>query len=160
MPRYRWILLVSQTWITKPITDVYSWTVPRKAVMLSVFPAPFEAAVAMFSCCSMIAAPTAANPMIIAIVCRCRLFLSSLIASAPPTPSSSAPASDTRRSGFSMRRIATTSAAQSAMMLALTSSRLEVPTFVAKIVSDEPAMPPRLEPPPMNPKIRFACRGS
>ncbi len=50
--------------------------------------------------------------------------------------------------------------AQSAMMPALTSSRLEVPTFVAAIVSDDPAMPPRLEPPPMNPKIRFACRGS
>ena len=84
--------------------------------MLSVFPAPFEAAVAMFSCCSMIAAPMAANPMIIPIVCRCRLFFSSLIASAPPTPSSSAPASDTRRSGFSMRRIADQTA-QSAMML-------------------------------------------
>jgi hypothetical protein len=37
------------------------------------------------------------------------------------------------------------------MMLALTSSRLEVPTLVAKIVSDEPAMPPRLAPLPMNP---------
>jgi hypothetical protein len=56
--------------------------------------------------------------------------------------------------------IATTSTRHNAISAALTSRRFVVPMTGACSVSDEPAMPPRLAPPPMNPKIRFACRGS
>ena len=43
----------------------------------------------------------------------------------------------------------------------LISSMLVVPSrSVKRIRISEPAMPPSDAPPPMNPKIRFACRGS
>ena len=126
----------------------------------SVFPAPFADSVAMLSCCSTIAAPMAAKPMISAIVCRCLLFFSRRSASVLLTLSSSPPVSDPLMSGFSRLMMATTSTRHNAMSAALTSRRLVVPMTGAWSVSDDPAMPPRLAPPPMKPKIRLAWRGS
>jgi hypothetical protein len=54
---------------------------------------------------------------------------------------------------------ATTNDAQ-ARIAALTSSRLFGADLLANCRMDEPMMPPRLAPPPMNPKSRLACRGS
>ena len=56
--------------------------------------------------------------------------------------------------------IADTSIRHSPISAALTSNRFVVPIALACSVRYEPAMPPRLEPPPMKPKIRFACLGS
>ncbi len=128
--------------------------------MESVLPCPLAASVAMLSCCSTIAAPMAAKAMMSAMVCRCRLFFSSRSASVLLTPSSSPPVSEPLISGFSRLMIAVTSMRHSVISAALTSSRLAVPIRSACSVSELPAMPPRLAPPPMKPKMRLACRGS
>ena len=59
------------------------------------------------------------------------------------------------------RTISRTSPAHSGRMTALQSSRLSVPPGSRRERSrPAPVMPPRLEPPPMKPKTRLACRGS
>ena len=93
-------MLVSQTWMTKPMIDVHSWTLARNTVIESVAPAPFAAAAAMFSCCSMIAAPTAAKLMTSAMICRCFDWRSSSNASVALTPFSRF---DRERSGRRLR---------------------------------------------------------
>ena len=66
--------------------DVHSWTLARNTVIESVAVAPFAAAAAMFNCCSMIAAPTAAKLMTSAMICRCFDWRSSSNASVALTP--------------------------------------------------------------------------
>jgi hypothetical protein len=71
MPRYRWILLVSQIWTTKLMADIQSPTNPRNCVIASSFSAPCTASAAMLSCCSMMAAPMDAKLMTSAMTFRC-----------------------------------------------------------------------------------------
>ncbi len=134
----------------------------RNAVTASTFEAPLDSAAAMFSCCSMMAAPIAAKPMTMAMVCRCRDERSSRNASAPLTLASSPVLlASLRPAPGSRRTIIATVTVQSARVAALTSSTELVPirsTTVEVIVA--PAKPPRLEPAPMKPKMRLACRGS
>ena len=90
--------LVSQIWMKKAIPDIQIPTVPRNAVIESTS-RPVVASVAMFSCCSTMAAPTAANPMTRAMICRCRDPRSSRSASPPPTPFSLVASADTVSGG-------------------------------------------------------------
>ena len=121
--------LVTQIWMTKPTIDVYSCTVPRNCVRLSVSPRPLNASAAMFNCCSIRPAPIAAKAITAAMICRCRLLISSRKPSAPPT-SDSSPVDVTPASSMSpaRRMIITTMPTQMKRSVALTSSRLLVPT--------------------------------
>ena len=50
---------------------------------------------------------------------------------------------------------------QAMRVRALQSNSVLAPTVsMMKEVRPEPVMPPSMTPPPMNPKSRFACRGS
>ncbi len=162
MPITRWIRLVRARLITKPIIEVYSPTSARKAAMPVVFLTPLASAVAMFSCCSMMAAPMAAKAMTRAITCRCREEPSNWMASPLDTPSSStALAASLVPAPFSRCRMNTTMARQSARVPAPIKSIVFVPTFSTRNrVSPLPRAPPRLEPAPTNPNTRLAWRGS
>ena len=106
------------------------------------------------------AAPMAAKAMMSAMTCRWRLFFSRRSASVLLTVSSSPPVSDPLMIGFSRLMMKVTSVRHTVISAALTSSRFVVPMAGACSDSVLPAMPPRLAPPPMNPKMRLACRGS
>ncbi len=81
-------------------------------------------------------------------------------ASAIPTARVSSPPVVNRAAG-SPRAMATTTATAEASASALSSSSPPVPTDpTARAASPDPAMPPRLAPPPMNPNSRRACLAS
>ena len=83
------------------------------------------------------------------------------MASFPPTPSSSGTTAPARPAASSRRTISATSPEQRRRMKALHSSRFSVPRrLTTTAVNPAPVMPPRLDPPPMNPKMRLACRAS
>ena len=129
--------------------------------MLSVAERPLNASAAMLSCCSIRPAPTAAKAITRAITWRWRDSRSSRNASLPETPSSSGTTAPPRPAAASRRAIRVTIPAHSSRMPALHSSRLSVPTrLTTTAVRPAPVMPPRLEPPPMKPKMRLACRAS
>ncbi len=96
------------------------------------------------------------------MICRWREPRSSVSASPPPTLSSSPvfDASDWPARSF-VRMMRTTIARHTAMMLALTSSIVVVPSFsTSPAVMAAPVAPPRLAPPPIRPNNRLAWRGS
>ena len=106
----------------------------------------------------MMAAPTAAKAMTIAMTCRWRDDRSSRHASALLTPFASPVllASDLPAPG-SRRMSNVTVIVHTASVLALTSSIVLAPTRSTMVeVVVAPANPPRLDPAPMNPKMRFA----
>ena len=124
----------------------------------STFEAPFAAAVAMFSCCSMIAAPIAAKPITMAIFCRCFDERSSRIASEPLTLDSSPVLLASLRPAFGSRRTShITVVVQMASVAALTRSTPLVPMLSTIVdVTIAPVNPPRLAPAPTKPKMRLA----
>ena len=109
----------------------------------------------------MMAAPIAARLMMSAMTLRCAERRRSWKASCPPTFSSGVgSASALGMAGRSRVRIRLTTATQTTSTPALRSSRLVVPMDAAFTATALPAMPPSGAPPPMNPKSRFAWRGS
>ena len=99
--------------------------------MPSVLAWPLASAVAMLSCCSMMAAPMAANVITMAMICRWREPRSRASASPPLTPSSSPVLAASLVPARSLlRTMQTTISKQTARIAALTSSIVVVPSSV------------------------------
>ncbi len=105
-------------------------------------------------------APIAAKLMTSAMTWKCLDCIRSWIASRRLMLSSSPPTLPVS-AGFSRMVIIQITAKQTARITAATRIRFVVPiAFAYWPANPAPIIPPRLDPPPMNPKTRFAWRGS
>ena len=152
---------VSQIEMTSPNNEVYPCTVASNAEMPSPSPAPANSSTAMLSCCSIREAPIAASAITAAMIRRCFESRSIRKSSVQATFSSLAAATSLRTTSVERRCTAVTTAMQPKIIPAPTSIKLSNPTSSTVCWTRmEAVSPPSDDPAAMNPKKRFAWRGS